>query len=99
VPFLKFAFFNDRIFEHFDIEDNSPGVSFWVTPTGWKMGLYGNLLEELLRWFREEWPFETWYILGMNPTEEEIKAITKLKLKEIFLFEFKEQKYILWNLI
>lgn len=99
VPFLKFAFFNDRIFEHFDIEENSPGVSFWITPTGWKMNLYESLLEELPRWFVEAWPFETWYLLGMGSTDEEIKAITKLNLKKIFLFEFENQKYVLWRLI
>jgi hypothetical protein len=99
VPFLRFAFFNDRIFEHLDIAKNVPGVSFWITPTGWKMRLYESLLEELPRWFREDWPFEDWYLLGMNPTEDEIKAITKLDLKKIFLLELEAQKYILWKLI
>lgn len=98
VPFLKFAFFNDRLFEHWDLEENDPGVSFWITPAGWKLNLYDKILKELPRWFEEEWPYKKWYLLGMSPSEEEIKEVEKLKLKQKFLFQMEEQKYILWNL-
>ena len=98
VPFLKFAFFNDRIFQHLGIGETDPGVSFWITPTGWQLDLYKLLLKELPIWFKEKWPFESWYLLGMNPSEEEMKEIEKLNLKQIFLFQLENQKYILWNL-
>ena len=96
VPFLKFAFFNDRIFEHLQFEQTDPGTSFWITPTGWKMNLYEKLIEELPKWFEREWPFESWYLLGMGPSEEEIKAISKFNLKQKFLLQIEDQK--LWQL-
>ncbi len=98
VPFLKFAFFNDRIFEHLGIEVTDPGFSFWITPTGWQKDLYKKLLEELPIWFKEEWPYKRWYLLGMRPSEEELKEIEKLNLKQIFLFQLEDQKYILWEM-
>lgn len=99
VPFLKFAFFNDRIFEHWPLEQTDPGVSFWITPTGWKMNLYEKLLEELPKWFEREWPYESWYLLGMGPSEEEIKAISRFNLEQKFLLQFEDQKYILWKFL
>ena len=99
VPFLKFAFFNDRIFEDLHLVENDPGISFWITPTGWKMNLYEKLLEELPKWFQREWPYESWYLLGMRPSPEEIKAITKFNLDQKFLLQFEDQKYILWKFI
>ena len=99
VPFLKFAFLNDRIFEHWDFDDTDPGVSFWITPSGWKLDLYKKLLIELPIWFKEEWPYERWFLLGMNPSEEEINEIVKLNLYQKFLFQMEEQKYILWKFL
>ena len=90
VPFLKFAFFTDRLFENWDFEDNDPGVSFWVTPTSWKLSLYEKLLKELSKWFREEWVFKKWYLLCLRSSEEERKEIRKLKLKQKFLSQTEE---------
>jgi len=99
VPFLKFAFFNDRIFEDLQLEQTDPGVSFWITPTAWKMNLYEKLLEELPKWFEREWPFQSWYLLGMGPSEEEVENISRLKLEQIFLLQVADQKYILWKFL
>ncbi|MBA7515867.1 hypothetical protein ES705_07912 [subsurface metagenome] len=98
VPFLKFAFFNDRLFKQWDIEEIAPGFSFWITPTGWNLGLYKKLLFELSKWFKSEWVYEKWYLLGMRLSEEELAEIEKLNLKQKFLFQMEEQKYILWQL-
>jgi len=99
VPFLKFAFFNENIIEHLSLEQTDPGISFWITPTGWKMNLYDKLLEELPKWLKKEWPYESWYFLGMGPSPEEIKAISRLNLEQRFLLQVGEQKYILWKYI
>jgi hypothetical protein len=99
VPFLKFAFFNDRIFEHLHLEETAPGVSFWITPTGWKMNLYEKLLEELPKWFEREWPYESWYLLGMGSSEEEIKAISRAKFEQRVSLQIRDQKYILWKFL
>ena len=99
VHFLKFAFFNDRILEHLQLEEVDPGASIWITPTGWKMNLYEKLLKELPKWFEREWPYKRWYLLGMGPSEEEIKAISGFELDRIFLLQLADQKYILWKLI
>ena len=99
VPFLKYAFFNDRILEHLHLEQTDPGVSFWITPTGWKMNLYEKLLEELPKWFEREWPYESWHLLGMGPSEEEIKAISRFNFEQKFLLQIEDQKYILWKFI
>lgn len=97
VPFLKFAFFNDRLIEHIALEDNDPGFSFWLTPKGWDEGLYGKLLDQLLEWFKSDWPFEKCYILGMNPPEKEINIIESFVNDQIFLFQVDTQKYLLWQ--
>ena len=97
-PFLKFAFFNDRIFEHLGIEDTDPGFSFWITPTGWQNDLHRKLLNELPIWFKEEWPYSCWYLLGMESSEEELKVIDKFNFEQKFLLQMKDQKYILWKL-
>jgi len=81
------------------LAQTDPGVSFWITPTGWKMNLYEKLLEELPKWFEKEWPYESWYLLGMRPSEEEIKAISRFNLEQKFLLQFEDQKYILWKFI
>ncbi|MGY5859575.1 MAG: hypothetical protein RTU63_09405 [Candidatus Thorarchaeota archaeon] len=99
VPFLKFAFFNDRIFEDLQLEETDPGISFWITPTGWKLNLYEKLLQELPKWFEREWSFESWYLLGMRPSEEEIKSISKFNLEQKYLLQFEDQKYILWKFL
>jgi hypothetical protein len=63
------------------------------------MNLYEKLLEELPKWFKREWPYESWYLLGMGPSEEEIKTITKFipSLEQKFLLQIEDQKYILWK--
>ncbi len=99
VPFLKFAFFNDNVFEHLSIEQIAPGISFWITPNGWKMNLYDKLLEELPKWLKREWPYDSWYMLGMGPSEEEIKAISRFNLEQKFLLQLEDEKYVLWKLI
>ena len=99
VPFLKFAFFNDRIFKDLQIEHVDPGFSFWLTPTGLKLNLYEKLLEELPRWFEREWPYERLYFLGMGPSEEEIKIISKFNFEQKFLLQIEDQKYILWRIL
>lgn len=99
VPFLKFAFFNDRFFEHWPLEQTAPGVSFWITPTGWKRNLYEKLLEELPKWFKREWPYDNWYMLGMRPSEEEIKTISRFNLEQKFALQFEDQKYLLWKFV
>jgi len=99
VPFLKFAFFNDRIFEDLNIKTTSPGFSFWITPKAWKMGLYPKLLHKLGDWFKNEWPFEEWFFLGLRPTADELSEISKLNLKQIFLLQMENQKYILWQFL
>ena len=99
VPFLKFAFFNDRIFEHLHLEETDPGASFWITPAGWNMNLYEKLLEELPKWFERDWPYDRWYLLGMGPSEAEIEAISKFSLEQKFLLQIDHQKYILWKFL
>ncbi|MHA1907964.1 MAG: hypothetical protein ACW98Y_11760 [Candidatus Thorarchaeota archaeon] len=99
VPFLKYAFFNDSIIEHLALEQTDPGVSFWITPNGWKMNLYDKLLEELPKWFEREWPYESLYLFGMGPSKEEIKAISRFNLEQRFLLQIGNDKYILWKLI
>ncbi|MHA2027342.1 MAG: hypothetical protein ACW98U_15695 [Candidatus Thorarchaeota archaeon] len=61
------------------------------------MNLYEKLLEELPRWFEREWPYASWYLLGMRPSAEEVKAISKFNLDQKFLLQFEDQKYILWK--
>ena len=97
VPFLKYAFFNDRQILDFNLEENDPGFSFWLTPRGWKEGLYEKLLDKLDVWFRNEWSYDEIYILGMNPPEKEINLIASFASHEIFLFQFSNKKYKLWQ--
>ncbi|MFX1560461.1 MAG: hypothetical protein ACFFBL_07720 [Promethearchaeota archaeon] len=99
IPFLKFAFFNDRILEELQIQKKDPGFSFWITPTARKLNLYEKLLEELPKWFKREWPYENWYMLGIGQSEREIETISRLKLSQTFLLQMEDQKFILWKFI
>jgi hypothetical protein len=98
VPFLKFAFFNDRLVNNLELEEVDQAVSFWITPKGHAINLYERLLVELSNWFKEEWPYERFYLLGMGLSEEEIVEIEKLNLYQKFLFQIEETKYIMWRL-
>ena len=97
-PFLKFAFFNERVIEQIGITEADPGISFWITPSGWEIGLYEKLIKELIIWFEKEWSFDNLYFLGMRPSQKEKDEIEKVKEKQVFLFEIEEQQYILWKL-
>ncbi len=97
-PFLKFAFFNERMCDHLELKDNDPAISFWITPSGWQQGLFSKILRELIKWFKKEWPYEKLYYLGMRPSKEEIQEIEQVYLQEIFLLKLEEEQYILWQL-
>jgi len=97
-PFLKFAFFNDRVIEKLELLETDPSISFWITPRGWEINLYEKLIKELITWFEKEWPYEQLYFLGMRPSQKEIDEIEKVKEKQVFLFELEGQQYILWKL-
>ena len=97
-PFLKFAFFNDRVIENLDIKETDPGISFWITPKGWDLNLFSRILNELMDWFKSEWPYEKLFFLGMRPSEEEVSMIEKVCLKRNFLLQLQNEKYILWQL-
>lgn len=96
-PFLKFAFFNERVIEQLGITETDPGISFWITPRGWEIGLYEKLLKELITWFEKEWTYDNLYFLGMRPSQKEIDEIEKVKEKQVFMFELEGQQYILWK--
>ncbi len=97
-PFLKFAFFNDRMCDHLELEDNDPGISFWITPKGWEQNLFEKILKQLIDWFKNEWPYESLFYLGMRPSQEEINEIKQVFLKEKFILKLGEEQYILWQL-
>jgi len=97
-PFLKFAFFNDRMLEHLKMEEEAAALSFWITPKGHEINLYDKLLENLPKWFTEEWPYEHLFLFAMRPSEDEIVKIEKLNLTEKFLFRVTGEKYILWSI-
>jgi hypothetical protein len=97
-PFLKFAFFNDRVIESLDIKENDPGISFWITPKGWKLNLFERILKELKNWFKAEWSYDRLFFLGIRPSQEEIDEIEKIGLKRNFLLQIEKENYILWQL-
>ncbi len=96
--FLKFAFFNDRMCDYLELEDNDPGISFWLIPSGWEQDLFGKILVKLIDWFKNDWPYEHLYYLGMKPSKEEIREIEQVSLKEKFVLKLDEERYILWQL-
>ena len=97
-PFLRFAFFNERMCDHLELKDNDPAISFWLTPTAWDLGLFESILEKLIEWFKEKWPYDSLYYLGMNPSQKEISVIKEESLEEVFLLQLGAEKYILWKL-
>jgi hypothetical protein len=97
-PFLKFAFFNERICEHLELKDNDAGISFWITPKGWKQELFSKILLKLIEWFKKEWPYEKLYYLGMRPSKDEITIIEDVSIRQIFLLQLGIEKYLLWQL-
>lgn len=97
-PFLKFAFFNDRFIESIEIGEKDPGISFWITPKAWEMGLFEDILKELINWFKKEWLFEQLYFLGMRPSQEEMVVLENFSKKQVFLFQLGTEKYLLWKL-
>jgi hypothetical protein len=97
VPFLKFAFFNDRLIEDLSLEENNPGFSFWLTPKGWEEGLYSKLLDKLSFWFKSGWSYDKIFIIGMDPPKKEISLIESYVDKQIFMFQYSGQKYLLWQ--
>jgi len=97
-PFLRFAFFNERMCEHLELKDNDPAISFWLTPTGWSNGLFETILAKLIEWFKKDWPYEKLYYLGMRPDEREMKILTSASESETFVLKMGEENYILWQL-
>jgi len=97
-PFLKFAFFNDRVIESLNIKENDPGISFWITPKGWDLNLFAKILKELINWFKNEWPYERLFFLGMRPTQKEVNEVEKISLKRNFLLQLQNEEYVLWQL-
>ncbi len=97
-PFLKFAFFNDRVIESIEIGEKDPGISFWITPKAWELGLYEDILKKLTNWFKKEWLFEKLFFLGMRPSQKEMEQLENLSEKQVFLFQLGTEKYLLWKL-
>lgn len=97
-PFLKFAFFNERLIESLEIDEKDPGISFWITPKAWELGLYEKILKKMINWFKIEWPYERLYFLGLRPSLKEIDEIGKVSEKQLLLLQLSKEKYILWKL-
>ena len=97
-PFLKFAFFNDKICDHLELKENDPGINFWITQSGLKQNLFSKILENLIGWFKNEWPYENLFYLGMEPSQKEIAEIEKISLKQKFLLQVENDHYYLWQL-
>ncbi|MCE7742173.1 MAG: hypothetical protein GOP50_06910 [Candidatus Heimdallarchaeota archaeon] len=97
-PFLKFAFFNDRMCDHLELVDNDAAISFWITPTGWNQGYFIKILEQLIKWFKNDWPYEKLFYLGMRPSEKEFAIIEEASLEQRFLLQLGSEQYVLWQL-
>ncbi|MHA1199998.1 MAG: hypothetical protein ACTSQF_11775 [Candidatus Heimdallarchaeaceae archaeon] len=97
-PFLKFAFFNDRMCEHLELKDNDAAISFWITPKGWNQDLFRIILGKLTEWFKNEWSYEELFYLGMRPSQDEMTIIEEASLKQKFLLQLGTENYILWQL-
>jgi len=95
-PFLKFAFFNERLCNDLALKEDDPGINFWITQSGWKQ--FGIILEKLIEWFKNDWSHENLFYLGMMPSQEEISAIEKISLKQKFLLQLDNEQYYLWQL-
>ncbi len=97
-PFLQFAFFNERLCDELELKEDDPGISFWITQSGWKQDLFAITLENLVDWFKKDWPYENLFYLGMRPSQEEISEIEKISLKQKFLLQLGNEQYYLWQL-
>lgn len=76
-----------------DLSTTDAAVSFWVRPSTWGDGFETTLLEALLDWLRDAWPFERAAIITNEKLDHQIATIESVGLTRRFSYDRDKDMY------